>query len=60
MIESMYFLVNHSRKIYWVFQKKNSMLEILNFAEKNIKDWKCTDKICIESEYAYDNYTQIF
>lgn len=51
MTEPTYFLVNHSRKVFWFFGNKDSLLEILNFAEKNIKDWKITDEVCIESEY---------
>lgn len=52
MIEPTYFLVNHSRKVFCFFGNKASLLEILNFAEKNIEDWNVTDDICIESECA--------
>ena len=50
MLGPTYFLVNHSRKEFWCFDNKNPLLDILNVAIKNIKDWKLTDEICIDSE----------
>ena len=70
MIEPVYFLLNHSRKQFWSFENKESLLKIIEFAVKNIEDWEITDEIFIESECAcygilpnlvmYKGYTQIF
>ena len=52
MYEPSYVLLNHTRKEFWFFENKKSLLQIIEFAIKNINDWEIEDEIFIESECA--------
>jgi len=52
MVNPVYFLMNHSKKEFWSFENNRPLYDIIKFAVENIKDWKITDEIYIESECA--------